>query len=133
MFIIAIDYDSTLFTKSYPEKGEPIKEVIDKVKEFQENEFCESILWTCREGKSLEEAIERCKEQGLKFSSVNDNTPYEKRYIERRKSKGEDIFAQRKVYADVYVDDKAPGSIEYFLKINVKKTCESFKDRKDEP
>jgi hypothetical protein len=132
MFIISIDYDSTLFSGSYPERGEPIKEVIDKVKEFQENEFCESILWTCREGKSLEEAIERCKEQGLRFTSINENTPYEKEYIKRKQEQGEDTFAQRKVYADVYVDDKAPGSIDYFLKINVKKTCESFKDRKDE-
>jgi hypothetical protein len=28
------------------------------------------------------------------------------------------IFANRKIYANIYVDDKSPGSIEYFLKLN---------------
>lgn len=130
MFIISLDYDSTLFSGSFPEKGEPIKEVIDKVKEFQETGLCEIALWTCREGDSLEEAVGRCKEQGLIFDAVNDNTPYEKKYMERQKAKGH-IFATRKIYADIYVDDKSPGSIEYFLKIDVKKTCDNFKDRKD--
>ena len=50
--------------------------------------------------------------------------------MERQKAKG-NIFATRKIYADIYVDDKAPGSIDYFLKIDVQKTCDSFKDRKD--
>jgi hypothetical protein len=88
----------------------------------------EIALWTCREGKSLEEAVQRCKEQGLEFDAINDNTPQEKKYQEERAKEGE-IFATRKIYADIYVDDKSPGSIEYFLKIDVKKTCENFKDR----
>lgn len=130
MFIISIDYDSTLFEGSFPELGEPIKEVIDKVKEFQATGLVEVALWTCREGKSLEEAIQRCKEQGLEFDAVNENTPFELGYMERQKAKG-NMFATRKIYADIYVDDKSPGSIDFFLKIDVQKTCDSFKDRKD--
>lgn len=130
MFIIAMDYDTTLFAGSFPELGEPIKEVIDKVKEFQATGLVEVALWTCREGKSLEEAVQRCKEQGLEFDAINENTPYELDYMERQKAKG-NTFATRKIYADIYVDDKAPGSIDFFLKIDVQKTCNSFKDRKD--
>jgi len=128
MFIISCDYDSTLFEKSYPEIGEPKKDVINKLKEFQATGLVECALWTCREGKALEEAVERCKEQGLTFDSINDNTPNQKEYMKKEAEKG-NIFALRKIYADIYVDDKSPGSIEYFLKIDVTKTCENFKDR----
>ena len=128
MFIIGLDYDSTLFTKSFPEKGEPIQEVFNKAKEFKATGLCEIALWTCREGDSLEEAILRCKENGLEFDSINENTPSEVNYQKEQRKKGH-IFATRKIYADIYVDDKSPGSIEYFLNIDVKKTVENFKDR----
>ena len=54
------------------------------------------ILWTCRTGKQLEEAIIFCKENGLVFDKINDN-------LEEIKFKG---CYSRKVFADYYVDDK---------------------------
>ena len=34
-FILACDYDGTLFANSWPEKGKPKQDIIDKVKEFK--------------------------------------------------------------------------------------------------
>ena len=56
------------------------------------------ILWTCREGQSLKNAVEWCARHGLQFDAVNDNLP-----------EMNEIFGanSRKVGADIYIDDKA--------------------------
>ena len=124
MFILAIDYDGTLFEGSWPEKGEPMKAVIDKVKKFEMTGRCEIVLWTCREGVALKEALKRCKEVGLKFDAINDNAPSQLEYMKERAKEGE-IFATRKIFADFYLDDKSKN-LGYFLRINVEKTCKNF-------
>lgn len=54
------------------------------------------ILWTMREGKLLDEAVEWCRSHGLTFDAVNDNLAEVKaRYGNN----------PRKVYADYYLDD----------------------------
>jgi len=128
MFILAIDYDDTLFRGSFGKKGEPRLDVIEKVKEFRKTGLCEIILWTCRDASYLAEAIERCKEYGITFDAVNYNAPSQTAYMSEQMKKGK-VFATRKIYADLYVDDRSPGSIEYFLNIDVKATCDNFKDR----
>lgn len=122
-FILAIDYDGTLFLGSWPEKGAPRQDVIDKVKEFRANK-AELVLWTCREGKSLEEALTRCKEVGLEFDAVNANTPSQLEYMKEREAEGE-IFATHKIFANFYLDDRA-YNIDFFLKIDAKATCDRF-------
>ena len=68
---------------------------IDYLKRQQE-EGCQLILWTCRTNKELDDAVAWCKEQGLEFDAVNQNT---KESIE--------IFGEdtRKVFAHEYIDD----------------------------
>ena len=53
---------------------------------------------TCRCGNQLEEAVEWCRKWELEFDAVNENLP---EIIERYGSDG------RKIYADVYIDDKS--------------------------
>jgi hypothetical protein len=125
-FILAVDYDGTVVRDAFPEKGEAKQEIIDKVKEFIEC-GAEVVLWTCREGKMLEEAVQRCKDMGLEFASVNENPPSQLEYMEKEKAKG-NVFALRKIYADFYVDDKA-HNLDFFLRIKSKETCEAFKNR----
>ncbi|HUU87508.1 MAG TPA: hypothetical protein VMX17_07110 [Candidatus Glassbacteria bacterium] len=127
-FVLAVDYDGTLVENVFPEEGSFKKDVVNKVKEFKDN-GAEVILWTCREGASLAEAIGRCYEKDVEFDAVNENSPSELAYIEKQKAENGDILAQRKIYADLYIDDKSPGSIEFFLKIDVQKTCKNFEDR----
>ena len=129
MFIIAIDYDGTLFTGSHPDRGDPRLNVINKVKEFKKTGSCEVILWTCRDSGSLQEAIDRCKEQGILFDAINSNAPAQVQYMRKELERG-DVFATRKIFADIYVDDRSPGSIEFFLNIDVEKTCKNYELRK---
>ena len=127
-FILAVDYDGTLVADVFPEKGSFNKDVVNKVKEFKDD-GAEIVLWTCREGASLSEAIGRCYKEGIEFDAVNENSPFELTYIEKLKAEQGDVLAQRKIYADLYVDDKSPGSIDFFLEIDVKKTCDNFRNR----
>ena len=127
-FILAVDYDSSLFEGSYPEIGAPKQDIIDKVKEFKRH-GAEIAFWSCRsEGRVLEEAIQRCKEVGIEFDAINDNVPSQKQYMEEQKKIG-NIFALRKIFADFYLDDSA-YNLEFFLKINVEETCKRFANKK---
>lgn len=94
--IYAVDFDGTLCDSNYPEFGDPIQRVIDFCKEKQ-REGHKLILWTCRTGKPLDDAVMWCTEHGLYFDAVNDNLP------ELNKLYGNN---SRKVYADFYIDDK---------------------------
>lgn len=60
---IAIDFDGCLCENKYPEIGEPILHVIDEAKK-QQAAGAGLILWTCRQGKELEEAIAACEKWG---------------------------------------------------------------------
>lgn len=55
------------------------------------------ILWTCRSGRLLQDAVEWCSERGIVFDAVNENLPDIIEYF------GGDT---RKVYAHEYIDDK---------------------------
>jgi len=125
-FILSVDYDGTLFEGSWPEKGDPKQDVIDKVKLFRKN-GAEIALWTCREGISLKEALVRCKEVGLEFDSINQNTPSQVKYMADRMAEGEE-FSTRKIFADFYLDDRS-YNIELFLRIDVESTCARYKNR----
>lgn len=93
--IYAVDFDGTLCDSIWPDCGEPIQFMIDAVKQLQ-NEGNKIILWTCRTGKALDDAVEWCKSQGLIFDAVNDNLP---EIIEEFGSNN------RKVFANYYIDD----------------------------
>ena len=118
-FVLAMDFDDTVYNYHTEEK---ISEVIAKVKEFKEH-GASIILWTCREGKLLEEAIEKCKEFGIELDAVNENAPCNKKYL-----KTKEPLATRKVLADFYLDDKSLN-IDTFLRINIAETCKKFANR----
>lgn len=61
---IAIDFDGCLCTNEYPNIGKPILHIIDEAKK-QQAKGAGLILWTCREGKLLEEAVAACEKWGL--------------------------------------------------------------------
>lgn len=94
--IYAIDFDGTLCVDEFPKIGNPFRNRIAAVKKLQK-EGHKIILWTCRNGDALKEAIEWCKTHELIFDAVNENLP------EVREKWGGDT---RKVYCDFYIDDK---------------------------
>lgn len=95
-YIVAVDFDGTLCDDNFPKIGKPHFNVIDKIKEYKSFGW-KVILWTCRNGKDLDKAVQWCDEQGLKFDAVNENLP-----------EVEELFGgwTRKIFADVYIDDK---------------------------
>ena len=95
--IIAVDFDGTLYTDDYPDIGDPIWSTINYCKKEKENGAI-LILWTCRSGQDLVEAIRLCKQVELHFDYVNENAK-ESMFGYARDS--------RKIYADEYIDDKA--------------------------
>lgn len=123
-FILGVDFDGTLFETESLEIKEPKQEIIDKVKKFKEC-GAEIILWTCREGTQLENALRSCKEIGLEFDAVNENAPSWVEYQKEKAKEGE-IFAIRKIFANFYLDDRS-CNLEFFLEIDAKATCEKHK------
>lgn len=97
--ILAVDFDGTLVDDRFPEIG-PIKwDVWEAVESYRLLGY-KIILWTCRDGDRLKDAVKFCADNGMVFDAVNRNTP------EVIKLYNNDT---RKVYADIYVDDKGVG------------------------
>lgn len=99
--IIAIDFDGTIVEHKYPYIGKEIPFAIETLKKLKEDRHT-LILWSVREGKLLQEAINFCKERGLEFYAVNSNYPEEKTI--------HDNFS-RKLKADLFIDDRNLGGL----------------------
>lgn len=97
--IIAIDFDGVLVNDKFPEIGEPDWDMVSAVWRLSHTEH-ELVLWTCRVDDRLEEAKQWCIDHDLKFTSINSNTPT---------NLNEYSTDPRKVYADIYIDDRACG------------------------
>lgn len=72
--VLAVDFDGCLCTNAYPEIGAPRRAVLEAVRERQRQGWA-VILWTCREGELLREAVEACRSWGLAPDAVNENLP----------------------------------------------------------
>jgi hypothetical protein len=94
--VVAFDFDNTLTRGhgDFPIPAPVIPAMLKLVRFLQKcGIYC--ILWTCREGKSLEMAVDLLRENGVRMDGVNSSIhvcPFE--------------FEPRKIYAHVYVDDR---------------------------
>lgn len=96
--IIAVDFDGTIVENKYPEIGKPIESTIKRLRTHKANGD-KLILWTCRVGKQLLEAVDFCRwDLGIEFDAVNDNL------LESQLKYGDN---PRKIFADEYWDDRA--------------------------
>lgn len=94
--ILAVDFDGTLVIDQFPKIGPIIKPVWDAVQETQKKGW-KIVLWSCRNGDALKEAVEFCSKKGLHFDAINENIDEVKIVY------GGDT---RKVFADLYLDDR---------------------------
>ena len=102
--VIAVDFDGTLCENKWPYIGEPNIELIECLKDLKKNdEKVRLILWTCREGQALSNAVEWCANRKLIFDAVNDNI-----------KEIHDMFEtnSRKIYANEYIDDRMCNGFE---------------------
>lgn len=70
--IIAVDFDGTLCTDCFPKIGQPNTALIELLKGLRRQER-QIILWTCRCGNQLEEAVEWCRKWELEFGAVRES------------------------------------------------------------
>ena len=101
--IIAVDFDGTIVEHRYPEIGKERPFAITTLKRLQKERH-QLILWSVREGRLVQEAVDYCRQRGLEFYAVNSNYP------------DEDPFESsncgcRKVNADMYIDDRGVGGL----------------------
>lgn len=98
---IAIDFDGTIVEHRYPQIGNEIPFATDTLKMLV-NDRHRLILWSVREGKLLEEAVEWCRQRGVEFYAVNRDYP-EEETAHRNFS--------RKIKADIFIDDRNLGGL----------------------
>ncbi|WP_320997442.1 BT0820 family HAD-type phosphatase [Bacteroides nordii] len=98
---IAVDFDGTIVEHCYPRIGKEIPFAIETLKLLQ-REGHWLILWSVREGKLLEEAVEWCRARGLEFYAVNKDYPEEEMT---------DKDYSRKLKVDLFIDDRNLGGL----------------------
>ncbi len=95
---IAVDFDGTIVDHEYPAIGKEKLFAFITLKELQKRGAL-LILWTFREGKELQEAVDYCSQNGIVFYAVNRNYP------EEQWTDG----TPRKINVDIFIDDKNVG------------------------
>lgn len=101
--IAAVDFDGTLSLDSqYPNIGRFNTDLFEALIKLRNIGYL-IVLWTCREGKELNKAVEWCKINGLEFDAINENPPIIP-------------FKSRKVVADIYIDDRAYAPTDIFYR-----------------
>lgn len=105
---IAVDFDGTLCENRFPEIGEPKPRIISFIRQHAAR-GSKIILYTCRENGTrralLDEAVAFCEKYNIPLFAVNENpaNPYPEQY---------GTGAGRKIYADLYIDDKAVSAAD---------------------
>lgn len=100
--LIAVDFDGTIVKHRYPAIGEEIPFAIETLKKLASDRH-RLILWTVREGKLLDEAVEFCRARGLEFYAVNRDYPEEEQ--------DKNSHFSRKLKVDLFIDDRNLGGL----------------------
>ena len=100
--LIAVDFDGTIVEHKYPAIGAEIPFAIETLKKLTAERH-KLILWSVREGKLLDEAVEFCRQRGLEFYAINRDYPEEE--------KGQNNHYSRKLKVDLFIDDRNLGGL----------------------
>ncbi len=90
--ILAVDFDGTVVDHEYPKIGKLKTGAREALKAFKKKGH-KIAIWTCRQGQEERDVREFLIEHDVPFDSINTAVP------------GADL-GTRKIYADVYIDDK---------------------------
>lgn len=105
--IIAVDFDGTCVTEKYPEIGDEMPGCVATLKALVERGH-KLVLWTCRERGKLANAVLWFEDREIPLVGINE-TPVSEDF---RPTGG------RKVFANIYIDDKAFGGFPGWQKIH---------------
>ncbi len=90
--VIAIDFDGTIVEHQFPKIG-PLKPgAVKAIKAFKKAGH-KIAIWTCRQGQTEQDVRLFLIQNDIPFDTINMPVP------------GSDL-ATRKIYADLYIDDK---------------------------
>lgn len=118
-YVIAIDFDGTIVENQYPEIGKIKKDCINFINKLSSELNCEIIIWTCRENEKLKEAIDFLNKNNITYHYVNDNCNWAKNEFSHNAK-------CRKIFADLYIDDRA-----IFSDINWSRIYQEIKNKKE--
>ncbi len=105
--IIAVDFDGTLHTGEWPSIGEPMPWAVDTMRRLKADGHY-LIIWSCREGREQTAMINWLLAHGFPFDRINDHHP------DSIAKYGGDA---RKVFSDLYIDDKQLGGLPDWAEI----------------
>ena len=100
---IAVDFDGTIVEHRYPEIGKELPFATETLKMLKKDRH-RLILWSVREGKLLDDAVNWCRERGVEFYAVNRDYP------EERGTENNNNFS-RKLKVDMFIDDRNIGGL----------------------
>jgi hypothetical protein len=95
--LIACDFDGTIAYENYPNIGDFKPDAVRVLRKFLEYGG-KLIIWTCRTGEQAEKVKQKLLDAEVRYHAFNDN-------LEEDRQKFPDN--SRKVYADIYIDDRA--------------------------
>lgn len=101
--LIAVDFDGTIVEHEYPEIGEERPFATEVLKMLIADRH-KVVLWTMREGKLLDDAVQWCAERGVQFYAVNSE--YSEQFQEKKPE-----HLSCKLNADVFIDDRNVGGL----------------------
>lgn len=99
---IAVDFDGTIVRHEYPRIGKEIPFAVQTLKMLSDKGH-RLILWTVREGKLLDEALQWCRDRGLEFYAANKDYPEE--------TFDNNGSFSRKLKVDLWIDDRCVGGL----------------------
>lgn len=98
--LIAVDFDGTIVEHKYPAIGKEMPFAFETLRMLIKDGH-DLILWTYRDGELLQEAVDFCEANGVRFYAINNSYPGEK-YTEE---------VSRKIHADLFIDDRNIGGL----------------------
>lgn len=106
IYSVAFDFDGTLCENKFPEIGEPKEDIVKLLKIFNENKW-NIIIWTCRSNNYKDNMVDWLNDNKIPYDSINENP---NNYFKNE---------SRKIYADLYIDDKGifTESVESAIKV----------------
>jgi hypothetical protein len=96
--ILAIDFDGTIVKNIFPDIGELIEDAKLYINKLYDEGY-DIIIWTCRDGQLLKDAITFLVDNNIKFHKVNEN------------SDKLDFTTSNKIYFDITIDDRILGGL----------------------
>ena len=103
---IAVDFDGTIVEHQYPAIGKERPFATATLRKLIEDGH-KLILWSVREGKLLDEAIQWCAERGVTFYAVNQNFDEDQQGETTETNKA----FSRKLKVSLFIDDRNLGGL----------------------